>query len=139
MLKVPHCPDMEPFPWSLQRAFQNSRERISGNGLPAVGGWLLHRITSPIKHRVSANGDGACFISGPPQQAQGGHRDKSTGEAASCTMWRELVSALPQSAKPVAPLASGQRPGLSEKEAQSPLQGEESREDSPTYRRGHEE
>ena len=90
MLKVPHCPDMEPFPWSLQRAFQNSRERISGNGLPAVGGWLLHRITSPIKHRVSANGDGGCFISGPPQQAQGGHRDKSTGEAASCTMWREL-------------------------------------------------
>lgn len=29
--EVAHCPDMEPLAWSLQGAFQNSRERISGN------------------------------------------------------------------------------------------------------------
>ena len=29
--EVPHCPDMEPLAWSLQRDFQNSRERITAD------------------------------------------------------------------------------------------------------------
>ena len=29
--EVSHCPDMEPLAWSLQRDFQNSRERITAD------------------------------------------------------------------------------------------------------------